>query len=188
MSYEDEIGSIFGNGTIEAETPYQIARRQLNDSKNRYYNEGPEGTFRTCGLRFGCGFAEGVATVDPVSGLAEVDIDTNLHVSPDNVKNLRKLLRYLNRSLILEGLVVDDEGWVHFHPEPADLLGGDDLDEWFGKGFSTIHEHAGIVAQIEAGRAPWNVKRAIDRPSANNDSDGDGDGGSLLDTLRGLLN
>ena len=43
---------------------------------------------------------------------------------------------------------------VHFVPDVAcDLKKGDDLEEWLGKGFSTIHANARLVAELEGGTA-----------------------------------
>ena len=187
MSYLDELNALLNrigtsdespNGdavdaavSVVGETPFEIARRQLANTRNGY-REDPEGTFRGCGSRFGCGYAESCAVVDPQTGLVDVGIDANLHLSPEHVKGARKLFRRLNQSFIIPGLMVDDEGWVHFRPEkPCDLASGDDLDSYLGKGFATIHAHAHMVAQIEAGRAPWDVLRTGEEDEEDEDEE-----------------
>lgn len=192
MSYLDDLSAIFGqsaDGSADAvdvpaevtgETPVETARRQLADGKTGYC-EGPEGTFHGCGSRFGCGYAEATVTVDPATGLADVDIDSNLRISPDNVKAARKLFRRLNQTFIIPGLVVED-GTMHFHPEEPCDLSEDDVSEYLGKGFSTIHAHAHMVAQLEAGRSPWKVLHSNDR-----DDDGDDEPGGMLEALRRMI-
>lgn len=191
MSYLDDLSSIFGqnaasaddvidaNATVCGESPLDIARRQLADVKTGYFEE-PEGTFRACGTRFGVGYAEATAVVDPETGLAQVDINTNLHLSSKNVKAARKLCRRLNQTFIIPGLMVDDEGYLRFRPEPCNLLDGGDVSEQLGKGFSTIHAHADMVTQLEAGRAPWDVLRA-----ATDDDDDEPEG--MLAALRRMM-
>ena len=188
MSYFDELGRIFSdveNGRGEegcAETPLECARRQI-DAVRTPYCEGPEGTFRTCGNRHGCGFAEAVAVVDPVTGLATVDITMNQRVAPELVKMTRKLFRRLNASFIVAGLTVDDEGWLHFRPEePVDLAHGD-LADCLGKGLSTVHAYASVACQLEAGRDPWDILRA-DKEDDDSSSESSDD---LLATLRRLM-
>ena len=113
--------------------------------------------------------------------LADVDIDSNLRISPDNVKAARKLFRRLNQTFIIPGLVVED-GTMHFHPEEPCDLSEDDVSEYLGKGFSTIHAHAHMVAQLEAGRSPWKVLHSNDR-----DDDGDDEPGGMLEALRRMI-
>jgi len=195
MGYLDELSKIFGEGTfgdddvIDAEAvtvggdPLEIARQQLAGERTGYH-EGPEGTFTTGGSRYGVGFAEAVAVVDPQTGLATVDINSNLRFSPENIKGARKLFRRLNQNFISPGLMVDDEGYMHFCPsEPANLLEGDDITEYLGKGFSTLHAHAHMVAQIEAGRAPWDVLQA----NLAEDDDDDDDHSDMLEALRRMM-
>lgn len=194
MGYLDDLSSIFGHGgedgrpldpiavdvVVEGETPLDIARRQLADTKTGYC-ENPEGTFRACGNRFGVGFSEATVTVDPETGAADIDIDSNLRLSPENVKAARKLCRRLNQSFIIPGLEIDDEGYLHFRPEePCNLLDGDDLSEYLGKGFSTLHAKASMVSQLEAGRSAWDVLRS-------SDEDDDDEPGGMLDALRRLM-
>ena len=189
MSYLDELGRIFSdveNGRGEetcAETPLECAHRQI-DAVRTPYCEGPEGTFRACGNRHGCGFAEAVAVVDPVTGLASVDIAMNQHVAPELVKVTRKLFRRLNASFIVAGLTVDDEGWLHFRPEqPVDLTHDGDLADCLGKGLSTVHAYASIVCQLEAGRDPWDILRADNEGDDSSSDSSD----SFLATLRRLM-
>ena len=194
MGYLDELSRLFADDrladdpedTLEVDalpldrTPFGIAREQL-DGERTGFHEGPDGTFRACGSRFGCGYAEAVVTVDPQTGHAAVDINSNLRLSPENVKGARKLVRRLNQSFIIPGLTVDDEGWLRFRPEePARLLDGDDVSEHVGKGFSTIHAHAHMVAQLEAGRATWDVLKA-------NQSDDEEERDGLREALRRLV-
>lgn len=206
MSYLDDFNDIFSSPdtdeggqaqTCGGETALDIARRQF-DADRRAFTEVPEGTFRTCGNRHGCGYAETTVTVDPATGLAYVDVNANLRLSPENVKPARKLFRRLNAGFIVPGLAVDDDGWVHFRPEtPCDLMAGDDVVDVVSKGFSTIHAHANMVAQLEAGRAAWDVlhddeeeDRKAARRTAGEDSptdeEGEGEGG-MLDALRRLI-
>lgn len=172
MGYLDDLGEIFGaidgdadapapqeasSTTVLDEHPFDIARRQLATGRTSYY-ENPEGTFRACGSRFGCGYAEAVAVVDPQTGEATVDINANLRVSPSHIKGARKLFRKLNQGFIVAGLMVDDDGWVHFKAEdPAQLKEGGDVNDYLEKGFSTLHAHASMVAQLEAGREAWDI-------------------------------
>ena len=194
MGYLDELSRIFGEGAFGDNDvvdsgavcvdgdPLQIAREQLGGERTGYH-EGPEGTFTAGGARYGVGYAEAVAVVDPATGLATVDINSGLRFSPQNVKGARKLFRRLNQGFIIPGLTVDDEGFMHFCPEePVRLLEGDDLTEYLGKGFSTVHAHAHMVAQIEAGRAPWDVLQA----NAKDDDDDDEPLGAL-EALRRLM-
>lgn len=192
MSYLDDLSSIFGHGgedgrsldpiavnaVVGDETPFDIARRQLADAKTGYY-ENPEGTFRACGSCFGIGFSESVVTVDPETGAADIDINSNLRLSSENVKAARKLCRRFNQSFIIPGLEIDDKGYLHFRPEePCNLLDGDDLSEYLGKGFSTLHAKANMVSQLEAGRSAWDVLRS---------SNEDDKSGGMLDALRRLI-
>lgn len=194
MSYLDDLSSIFGHiasdderetvdaaVVVEGETPLDIARRQLSETKTCYF-EQPEGTFCACGSRFGVGFAEAVAVVDAETGLADIDINANLHLSPENLTAARKLCRRLNQTFIIPGLVVDDEGWLHFIPdEPCNLLDGDDLADFLGKGFSTVHGCSNLVSQLEAGRSAWDVLHSF------NEDDDDEQTGGMLDALRRLM-
>lgn len=193
MSYLDELGHIFSgveNSRDEegcAETPLECARRQI-DAVRTPYCEGPEGTFRTCGNRHGCGFAEAMAVVDPTTGLATVDIAMNQRISPELMKVTRKLFRRLNASFIVAGLMVDDEGWLHFRPEePIDLAHGGDLADCLGKGLSTVHAYANVACQLEAGRDPWDILHA-DKEDDNSSSDSSSDSSDdFLATLRRLM-
>ena len=189
MSYFDELGRIFSdveNGRGEegcADTPLECARRQI-DAVRTPYCEGPEGTFRTCGNRHGCGFAEAVAVVDPVTGLATVDITMNQRVTPELMMVTRKLFRRLNASFIVAGLMVDEEGWLHFRPEePVDLAHGGDLADCLGKGLSTVHAYASVACQLAAGRDPWDILRA-DKEDDDSSSEPSDD---FLATLRRLI-
>lgn len=208
MSYLDDLSDIFSDRnagpdgqaeTCGGETALDAARRQF-DASSRYFFEGPEGTFRACGNRHGCGYAQVVVTVDPATGLAHVDVDANLHLDPDKVKPARKLFRRLNAGFIVPGLMVDDEGWVHFRPEQDfDVLGDDDLVDIVSKGLSTIHAHANMVAQLQAGRAAWDVLQADeeqDRKAAarrrfeeadEDESDSPAGDEGMLDALRHLI-
>lgn len=199
MSYLDELSSIFGNPAddaidtvveVEGETPFEIARRQLAESRTGFH-EGPEGTFRACGCRFGCGYAEACVVVDPQTGLADVDINGNVRVSPARLKDARKLCRSLNQAFILPGLMVDDDGWLHFHPERPCNLNEDEGDlnlaGYIGKGFSTIHAHAHAVAQLEAGRKAWDVMRSLEKDDDDEDDERDAALGGFFGSLRRMM-
>lgn len=199
MSYLDDMSAIFDLDTdtansasscidapcveVEGETPLEAARRQLRDNDRAHFHESPEGTFRGCGSRHGVGYAEAIAVLDPQTGLADIDIDAHLRVAPEAVKGTRKLFRRLNQQFIVPGLAVDEDGSVHFRTErPCDPL-KDDLSEWLGKGFTTVHAHAYMVAQINAGMEPWDVLQA----SENADKERAGGLEGLLEALRGAI-
>ena len=203
--YTFEIDNLFGAGgpvsheadiVLNAQTPRDIARRQL-DAERAYYSEDPCGTFHACGSRFGCGFAELTVTVDDASGLACVDVDTGLRVSPDKVRPLRKVFRRMNDSFIVPGLEADDDGRVHFRPEPVDLLDDGDLADDVGKAFSTVHGKASAILELEAGRPAWDVMRADKYEDGDDEGDAcDDEGGEdtgddapagLADALRRLF-
>lgn len=199
--YAFEIDDLFGSNvppeypneasTISLERPLDIARRQLG-AERAYYSEGPDGTFHSCGNRFGCGFAEVTVTVE--GAFANVDVDSGLRVSADKVRPLRKVFRRMNDTFIVPGLEVDDDGCVHFRPEPVDLLDDGDVADVVGKGFSSIHEKASAIIEIEAGRPAWDVLRA-DKYEDDDEEDEDDDCGTdgeeapsgLADTLRRLF-
>lgn len=196
MGYLDELRSLFEqtcdgggidpDGTVLAtdvevldDGPLSMARSQLGNSRTGYH-EGPEGTFRACGSRYGCGYAEAVAVVDPETGMASIDINSHLRVSPENRAGARKLFRRLNKTFIVPGLTVADDGCVHFVPDsPCSLMGGDDLEEWIGKGFSTLHANARLVADLEGGRSAWDIWE-----STKADDDGEP---TMADRLRALM-
>lgn len=190
MSYLDDLKALFDDDSdddvldaraVEVDgDPLEIARRQLDDCRAGYC-EWPEGTFHGCGSRHGCGYAEATAVVDPQTGLASVDIDTHLRVAPGNVKGMRKAFRRLNNDFIVPGLTVDDDGSIHFRPAPCDLKAGDDLGEWLGKGFSTVHAHAHMAAQLDAGMSPFEVLEAHERAGKQARRSG------LLEALHGMF-
>ena len=164
-------------------TPTQRARRRLQEG-SRNHTEGPEGTFRACGSRHGCGYAEAVLTVDDASAQATLLIRSGMYLSPCNVRAARKICRKLNQGFILEGLGVSDGGELVFAPEPLDLgPDGADLDGAIGKGFSTIRHHVYLVEELEAGRDPLEVLRGPKR--ADGDEEDNGPEG-LLERLRAL--
>ncbi len=170
MSYLDELSRIFADvergadtdtGSATGETPIQIARRQLDAAHPRYYEES-EGVFRICGNRHGCGFAEGVIVVDDATGMATLDVNSNQRLRPQDIPAARKLFRRLNSTFIVPGLMVDDEGWIHFHPRDLDLNAGHDLADCMGKAISTIHAHAAIPAHFAAGRSAWEILKSFE--------------------------
>lgn len=196
MGYLDELRSLFEqagdpdgtdpDGTVLAtdvevldDGPLGMARSQLEGARTGYH-EGPEGTFRACGSRYGCGYAEAVAVVDPQTGKASIDINSHLRVSPENRAGARKLFRRLNKTFIVPGLTLGKDDCVHFVPDVAcDLKKGDDLEEWLGKGFSTIHANARLVAELEGGRPAWDIWE-----STRSEDDAEP---SMADRLRALL-
>lgn len=173
-SYLDDISKILGLGdeedTEEAPdgTALGTARSQCADSR-LWFSEGPEGTFKAIGTRLGVGYAEAVAVVDPLTGDFNLDIQSNLKLSPENVKAARKLFRRENETLIVDGLEVDDEGWVHFKPGRGNVLDGDDLADWTAKGLHTLHDYAWYVAALEAGQPAWELCAEKEEPSSRSD-------------------
>ncbi len=169
MNYLDELKGLFecieSGDTAErgttGETPIQIARRQLDATHPRYHEE-KEGVFRICGNRHGAGFAEGVIVVDEAAGTAALDVNANQRLRPQDIPAARKLFRRLNATFIVPGLMVDDEGWIHFHPKDLDLLAGDDLADCMGKALSTVHAHASIPMQLAAGRNAWDILKTLE--------------------------
>ena len=170
MSYLDELADLFrdiemgggeGRGTVTGETPIQAARRQLDAAHPRYHEE-KEGVFRICGNRHGCGFAEGVIVVDEATGMATLDVNANQRLRLQDIPAARKLFRRLNSTFIVPGLMVDDEGWIHFHPRDLDLNAGNDLADCMGKALSTIHAHANVAVQFAAGRSAWEILKTLE--------------------------
>lgn len=170
MSYLDELHGLFrdiekdgdaGCSSTTGETPIQIARRQLDAAHPRYFEER-EGVFRICGNRHGCGFAEGVIVVDDTTGMATLDVNANQRLRPQDIPAARKLFRRLNSTFIVAGLMVDDEGWIHFHPRDLDLNAGCDLADCMGKALSTVHAHAAIPAHFAAGRSAWEILKSFE--------------------------
>lgn len=162
-SYLDEIGFPWDDGDGDGGeeeapdgTPLGVARSQCADSRV-WFSEGPEGTFKAIGTRMGAGYAEAAAVVDPLTGNFTIDINSNLRLSPENIPAARKLFRRENESFIVSGLCVDDEGWVRFTPEPGNVLDGDDMADFVGKGLHTLHDYAWYVAALEAGRPAWEL-------------------------------
>ena len=152
---EDEVGC------DEPKAPIQVARRQLGESRVRFYEDG-EGVFRFCGNHHGVGFIEGVIVVSDQTGLASVDLNANQRVAPERIPAVRKLFRRFNAGFIVPGLAVDDEGWIHFHPKDVDLAAGNDLAGVVNMGLSTLHAHASVACQVEVGRSTWKVFHTID--------------------------
>lgn len=149
------------DATIAPEDPIELARYQLASTRSNFW-EGPTGVFHGCGNRFGCGYAEATATVDPHTGYADLRIATHLYVAPEHRDTARKLCRRLNQDFVIPGLAIEDDGQLVFATERPHLLLNTELDELLGKGFSTVHRHAHMVAQINAGVAPWNILPTID--------------------------
>ena len=178
MGYLDELRALFEQGhddecgedgcevlrpTVDVlgDAPFDIARAQLTEGTTGYH-EGPEGTFRACGAHYGCGYAEACVVVDPETGVADVDINSHLAIPRERRGGARKLFRKLNKTFILPGLTVGDDGCMHFVPQaPCNLRSGDDLAEWLGKGFTTVHRNARLVTELQAGRSGWDVWRAM---------------------------
>ena len=169
MGYLDDLSSLFSRSGIDDDieadavvvddSPLGKARSQFEDARPCYH-EGPEGTFRASGSVAWCGYAEACVTVDPESGLASVDVDAGLRLSPDKIPAARKLFHAVNQTLNVAGLCVDEQGYVHFRPEvPCDLNAGGDVADWVDKGFSTIRANAEAIVQLEAGVPVWEVAR-----------------------------
>ena len=147
--------------TVLPADPLELARYQLAAARTNFW-EGPTGTFRGCGNRFGCGYAEATATVDPETGCASACIHTNLRVTPQNIEAARRLCRRLNQAFVIPGLAIDDSGELVFataRPYPLITM---DITELLGKGFSTVHGNAHIVAQIEAGVPAWDILATVE--------------------------
>lgn len=142
--------SVFGNDAIGR------ARSQLHGTRCGFHEE-PEGTFKACGNRYGCGYAEATVVVDPETGETSVDINSHLPIPPERHSDARRLFRMMNSTFILPGLVVGDDGCMHFSPEDRCNVNTDDIEEWVGKGFATIHGNAHLVAQLQAGRPAWEI-------------------------------
>ena len=122
-----------------------------------HFCEGPEGTFKTCGVFQGCGFAEVICVVNPETGIAGVDINAHLRTDPMQRKYTERLLAFLNESFIVPGLELDDMCIVHYHPANVDLYNGGDLDDYIGKGLSTGHAEAWKFSALAAGADPWTL-------------------------------
>jgi hypothetical protein len=172
MGYLDELNALLnGDDTPSGDADWsdaadgdyvETARRQLDNGTTSFWEE-PAGTFHACGARYGCGYAEALVVVDPQTGHATVDIDSNLPISPENQPAARKIFRRLNREFIVAGLEVGANGTMHFVAQDGcDLAKGEDVDSFAGKGFYTVHSHAHMVAQLEAGRDPLLVLHSND--------------------------
>lgn len=168
MSYLDDLKTLFGDdapesqggapdATIPARTTLETARSQLEESQMSFV-EHPDGRFTANGERRGCGYAAIEITVDEEAGTCLFDIDTGLRVKPENARPVRRMMRMLNSSLIQTGLVLADDGVVHFAPEdPIDVRGGDNIALAVGRGLSTIHGEAWRFTSIAAGVPAWEL-------------------------------
>ena len=143
-------------GSSKQATPLDIARQQLSDSR-LHFCEGPEGTFRSNGVFSGCGYAEIICVVNPQTGIAGVDINAHLRTDPKQRKTTARLLDWLNERFIVPGLELDDMCIVHYHPANVDLNAGGDLDDYIGKGLSTVHAEAWKFTALAAGADPWTL-------------------------------
>lgn len=169
MSYLDDLSALFGDdapdqsgeggrgATIPARTTLETVRAQLEESSLRVV-EHPDGRFTGNGERRGCGYATIEITVDEEAGTCTFDIATNLRVNPKNARATARMLRMINSTLIQTGLVLADDGTVHFVPDaPLDIRGGEDVALAVGRGLSTVHSEAWRIAGIEAGVPAWEL-------------------------------
>lgn len=168
MSYLDELSALFGDDidtnegseTIPARTTLETVREQLEES-SLFFVEGPEGHFVSNGGRRGCGFATVEVDVDEQAGTCTFDINTHLRVAPENARPVRRLMCITNSILIQTGLVLSDDGIVHFTPEePIDVRGGDDIAVAVARGFITVHDNAWKFTAIAAGTPAWEFAEA----------------------------
>lgn len=168
MDYLDKLIDILGLSDDECDDdfdtdllptdPLDRARHQLAAARTNFW-EGPTGTFHACGNLFGCGYAEATVVVDPETNQVNLHIDSNLKVDSAHIASTRKLCRRLNQAFVIPGLSVEDDGQLIFAAiRPCDV----DLDDLVKKGFCTIHRHAHMVAQINAGVAVWDVLSTVE--------------------------